>query len=152
VRLNSENLVLSKYIIMIYQKNEIIGSDKFWKFVDDINWVSRPSDKEVEETKSWYSKEELQQFREESDYLSGLISQTIFSDEYQHVWFGGCDDFCMMDLPAEVVGRGKDFFLEHVNNVDKLIKFGTEGDIEECFDYIFHDEEDSNGLEDIIKM
>jgi len=152
VRLNSENLVLSKYIIMIYQKNEIIGSDKFWKFVDDINWVSRPSDKEVEETKSWYSKEELQQFREESDYLSGLISQTIFSDEYQHVWFGGCDDFCMMDLPAEVVGRGKDFFLEHVNNVDKLIKFGTEGDIEECFDYIFHDEEDSNGLEDIIKI
>lgn len=137
---------------MIYQKNEIIGSDKFWKFVDDINWVSRPSDKEVEETKSWYSKEELQQFREESDYLSGLISQTIFSDEYQHVWFGGCDDFCMMDLPAEVVGRGKDFFLEHVNNVDKLIKFGTEGDIEECFDYIFHDEEDSNGLEDIIKI
>jgi hypothetical protein len=152
VRFNSENLVLSKYIIMIYQKNEIIGSDKFWKFVDDINWVSRPSDKEVEETKSWYSKQELKQFREESDYLSGLISQTIYSDEYQHVWFGGCDDFCMMDLPAEVVGRGKDFFLEHVNNVDKLIKFGTEGDIEECFDYIFHDEEDSNGLEDIIKM
>ena len=152
MRLNSENLVLSKYIIMIYQKNEIIGSDKFWKFVDDINWVSRQSDKEVEETKSWYSKEELQQFREESDYLSGLISQTIFSDEYKHVWFGGCDDFCMMDLPAEVVGRGKDFFLEHVNNVDKLIKFGTEGDIEECFDYIFHDEEDSNGLDDIIKI
>tara|TARA_Y100000389_G_scaffold55048_1_gene50943 strand:+ start:1560 stop:1952 length:393 start_codon:yes stop_codon:yes gene_type:complete len=123
---------------MIYQKHETIGSDKFWKFVDDINWVSRPSEKEIEETKSWYSKEELQQFKDESDYLSGLISETIYSDKYQNVWFGGCDDFCMMDLPAEVVGRGKDFFLEHINNVDKLIKFGTEGDIEECFNYIFH--------------
>ena len=47
----------------------------------------------------------------------------------------------MMDLPAEVVGIGKDFFLEHVNNVDKLIKFGTEGDIQECFNYIFHNDD-----------
>ena len=126
---------------MIYQKHEIMGSEQFWKFVDDINWISRPSEQEIEEKKSWYSKEELEQFKDESDYLSGLISQTIYSDEYQHVWFGGCDDFCIMDLPAEVVGRGKDFFLEHVNNVEKLIKFGTEGDIKECFNYIFHNDD-----------
>ena len=117
------------------------GSEQFWKFVDDINWVSRPSDEEIEEKKALYSKEELEQFKDESHYLSGLISQIIYSDEYKNVWFGGCDDFCMMDLPAEVVGRGKDFFLENVKNVNKLIKFGTEGDIQECFNYIFQDDD-----------
>ena len=117
------------------------GSEQFWKFVDDINWVSRPSDEEIEEKKALYSKEELEQFKDESHYLSGLISQIIYSDEYKNVWFGGRDDFCMMDLPGEVVGRGKDFFLEHVKNVNKLIQFGTEGDIQECFNYIFQDDD-----------
>lgn len=49
------------------------GSDQFWKFVDDINWASRPSEK-----KASYSKEELTQFENESRYLSGLISDYIY--------------------------------------------------------------------------
>lgn len=115
------------------------GSDQFWKFVDEINWVSRPLDKEIEEKKTLYSKEELKQFEDESRYLSGLISEIIYSDKYINVCFGGGDDFCSMDLPAEVVGRGKDFFLEHLKDVNKLIKFGLEGDVQECFNYIFQD-------------
>lgn len=115
------------------------GSDRFWKFVDDIHWVSRPSDKEIEEKKALYSKEELKQFEDESDYLTGLVQEITYSEKYNDVWFGGRDDFCSMDLPAEVVGRGKDFFLEHFKDVKKLAKFGTEGHVQECFNYIFQD-------------
>lgn len=93
------------------------GSDQFWKFVDDIDWASRPSEK-----KASYSKEELTQFENESRYLSGLVQEITYSEKYNDVWFGGRDDFCMMDLPAEVVGRGKDFFCQqtcYIRNTGK---------------------------------
>lgn len=115
------------------------GSEKFWKFVDEIDWVSRPSYKEIEEKKALYSKEELKQFEDESDYLTGLIAEIIYSDKNRNIWFGGYDDHCSMDLPGEVVGRGKKFFLEHFTDVKKLAKFGTEGSVQECFSYIFQE-------------
>ena len=47
--------------------------------------------------------------------------------------FGGGDDHCYMDLPGELVGRGRDVFLDHVGNAVKLAEFGDGGQVMEGF-------------------
>lgn len=130
---------------------DINSHNEFWEFVDDIDWKSRPSDAEIIAIKSKYTSEQLSRFREHFDFFSNIVYNTIWSDEGTYIYFGGCDDFCCIDLPAEVVGRGESFFFEHARSVSKLCKFGIEGDVQESFSYIFLDS-DSDSVDDTITI
>lgn len=130
---------------------DINSHNEFWEFVDDIDWKSRPNDAEIKKTKNKYTKEQLKRFEEHFDFFGKIVYDTIFSDEGIDIYFGGYDDFCCIDLPAEVVGRGESFFFEHARSVSKLCKFGNEGDVEESFSYIFFDS-DSDSEDDSIIM
>lgn len=52
--------------------------------------------------------------------------------------FGGGDDHTYMDLPGELVGRGREVYLDHVGDAKKLAQFGDGGQVREGFPYIFH--------------
>ena len=122
------------------------GSDEFWAFVADINWPSlhdgmlSPVRYGQIESKMQdnYTAEQIKGFCGECQHLTGRIVKTIQAGLACGAHPGGGDDYSFSDLPSEIVGRGKDFFLEHVHNIPKLMHFGgNKSNVCENFSYIF---------------
>jgi len=113
------------------------GCDEFWAFVDKIDWISRPSFPSLKQLmRAEFSAEQIVHFNDEYDRLTRRVSETI--ENNLDLDYGGGDDHTFMDLPGEVVGRGKNFFESHVDDPASLSSFGDAGGIRECFAYIFH--------------
>ena len=113
------------------------GSNAFWTFVDEIHWENDPSLDGVEVLmRETWSKEEIKQFELEYSLLSGRICKTI--NERLDLSYGGGDDHTFMDLPGEIISRGKAVFLEYVEDAENLAEFGENEKIKEGFCYIFH--------------
>mmetsp|Transcript_25502 Transcript_25502/g.66773 ORF Transcript_25502/g.66773 Transcript_25502/m.66773 type:complete len:159 (+) Transcript_25502:250-726(+) len=115
------------------------GCDAFWEFVAAVDWPSRPSLEDVEKMmRTTYSANQIKHFDGEYHRLAKRVRATIevalAQDEEIH--FGGGDDHTFMDLPGELVGRGRAVYLDHVNDARKLATFG-EGGVHEGFPYIF---------------
>ena len=124
------------------------GSEEFWQFVDDMGWEKTGGDygelRKLFMQENWTTSQ-LKEFEEEYCYHAGRIADTL--EKHPDLYFGGGDDYTFMDLPGEIIGRGRECFLAHVDDAVKLSRFGQEEDIKECFSYIFHEDEDDEEKE-----
>lgn len=113
------------------------GSDNFWAFVDKVSWPANDSDtiREIMET-NW-SVDEIVGFEKEYSKLCGRISETTDKALTDGIRFYGGDDLIDMDLPGDVISRGKDFFKSVVDKPRALASL-SEG-VQEGFCYIFHE-------------
>ena len=122
----------------------MIIEDKFWEFVDRVNWQSYIGfngrlnfDKLfLENTAPFYSFDECISFKQiyESLYDSFYLKfkSTWLSDEYD---FMPSDDG-YTDLISSIVGKGKTF-CDNITE-DDFIKMAQNHDYRENFGYIFH--------------
>ena len=114
------------------------GSDSFWAFVAKVDWAANwnsPLSSFEQMMRSTWSVEEIKLFEQEYRALAKRIKATI--DTAPGVDFGGGDDHTFMDLPGEVIGRGKQCYLEHADNVEKLSQFGQSESVHEGMAYLF---------------
>jgi len=114
------------------------GSDAFWAFVREVNWEQNWQDLDAIERnlrQAGYRDEGVMQLQQEYSELKARIVSAI--KIAPDVDFGGGDDYTYMDLPGEIIGRGREVFLEHVTDSTKLSNFGQNGAVNECFAYIF---------------
>ena len=121
----------------IQPNNNMQKTEKeLWDLIEKANWASDHDYKRIQN--KWKSldpdtKKELEDFT--NDKVSSL------NKKYGKYWLGNpgiaVSDDGWMDLRAEVVGRGKEFY-ENIT-VEKLQKMALDYDYTECFTYSLHD-------------
>jgi len=118
--------------------------DKFWEFVDRINWQSYIGSGGrinferliLEKSAPFYSFDECIKFKQRYDNiyhsLYSKFESTWLSDEYD---FMPSDDG-YTDLISSIIGKGKDFCYNITD--DDFIKMAENDDYRENFGYLFH--------------
>jgi hypothetical protein len=112
--------------------------NELWEIIEKANWKSDHHYKRI--VKEWSNLDE-DTFVQLARFINAKAS--ILMNDYEEAWLdrdgnGGISvsDDGWMDLTADVVGRGEQFY----NDVtaDKLRKMADENDYEECFLYCLH--------------
>jgi hypothetical protein len=111
---------------------------ELWEIIEQANWKSDHSYKRI--IGEW-SKLDEDTFKQLEKFVDRKAS--ILSNDYENAWLnrdgnGGINvsDDGWMDLTADVVGRGEQFYNDIT--ADKLRKMADEDDYKECFLYCLH--------------
>lgn len=108
---------------------------ELWDMIEKANWKL---DHDYDRIKNEWSKLPKNEQDEIDKFISNKIN--IISSKFQKDWLGdpgiSVSDDGWMDLTAEVVGRGKEFY-DNIT-VKKLQEMADTDDYEECFSYSTH--------------
>ncbi len=111
---------------------------ELWEIIEKANWKSDHSYKRIMEEWSKLDEDTSKQLEK---FVDRKVS--ILSNDYENAWLnrdgkGGINvsDDGWMDLTADVVGRGEQFYNDIT--ADKLRKMADENDYMECFLYCLH--------------
>tara|TARA_R110000772_G_scaffold2410_1_gene8353 strand:- start:61387 stop:61866 length:480 start_codon:yes stop_codon:yes gene_type:complete len=131
----------NKFIDAI-NKNIPKTSNRFWEFVDKVNWRENGKYKEtfvLEEIAPYFTHEEFLDFRDIYENLDTYLSKFL-----NPIWLGdpglnvGDDGF--WDLRSSIIGYGKDFYLSVImDDSNKIVtNMVNTNNYRENFSYIFH--------------
>jgi hypothetical protein len=108
---------------------------ELWTIIEQANWKSDHSYYRIE---AEWSKLDKNTYKQLVEFISEKANE--LKQKYEDAWLGndgseGIDvsDDGWMDLTAEVVGRGEEFF--NSITADKLRRMADEHDYKECFLY-----------------
>lgn len=108
---------------------------QLWALVASANWTS---DHDYDRIKDMYMKLPEDEHKQLEDFVDSKCSD--LHDKYKEDWLGNpginVSDDGWMDLRAEVVGRGQNFY-ENIT-VEKLREMAEENDYHENFQYSLH--------------
>lgn len=118
-----------------------LTENQMWKLIEDLNWKKNKNQKDYKSkaNKKLVNKLTKSEFMQLKNFV--LKKWKLLDRKYQGDWLGTpgipVGDDSWMDLRAEVVGRGKDFY----NNItpEKMRTMAKNGDYTESFIYIFND-------------
>ena len=113
--------------------------NEYWAFVKDINWGKTRCEK-VE----FDSSKQRKKYDEITRYCANLLSTRIYDEEDERgidLCYGGSDNHTYVDMPAEIVGRGRAFYNKMMKgSLEDIAAFGsTPNNVCENFSYLFYD-------------